>query len=162
MLSNVCAIWQMLLVALFPFHNSVTISEYVCMILSEEVIFFFSVLNLHFCNSVSSVGARMWIVYENLWPLHSIASIVASTFSRPLNAGSEVGYSGFSSVGLIPQNWELWYIRKYDSYITIPFMVHLQGRARERLLSCEKVLPGCTWLVLSKTGPFSAKAWQFP
>ena len=24
----------------------------------------------------------------------------------------------------------------------------------KRLLSCDKVLPGCAWLVLSKTGPF--------
>ena len=31
-------------------------------------------------------------------------------------------------------------------------------RAKERSLSCEKVLPCCAWLVLSKTGPFSAQA----
>ena len=30
----------------------------------------------------------------------------------------------------------------------------VQGRAKERSLSCEKVLPGYAWLVLSKTGPF--------
>ena len=30
----------------------------------------------------------------------------------------------------------------------------VQGRAKERSLSCEKVLPRCAWLVLSKTGPF--------
>ena len=30
----------------------------------------------------------------------------------------------------------------------------VQGRAKERSLSYEKVLPGSAWLVLSKTGPF--------
>ena len=30
----------------------------------------------------------------------------------------------------------------------------LQSRAKERSLSCEKVLPVCTWLVLSKTVHF--------
>ena len=30
----------------------------------------------------------------------------------------------------------------------------VQGRAKESSLSCEKVLPGCAWLVLSKTGHF--------
>ena len=29
--------------------------------------------------------------------------------------------------------------------------VDLQCRVKERSLSCEKVLPGCAWLVLSKT-----------
>ena len=28
------------------------------------------------------------------------------------------------------------------------------GSSKKKLLSCEKVKPGCAWLVLSKTGPF--------
>ena len=35
----------------------------------------------------------------------------------------------------------------------------VQGRAKEMVPSCEKVLPGCTWM-LSKTRPFSAQAFK--
>ena len=38
----------------------------------------------------------------------------------------------------------------------------VQGRAKKKLLSCEKVLPVCAWPVLSKTGPFFCTSlyWQ--
>ena len=45
----------------------------------------------------------------------------------------------------------------YDYGVWIETL-NLQGRAKERLLSCEKVLPGCAWLLLNKKGPFSAQA----
>ena len=34
------------------------------------------------------------------------------------------------------------------------YTLYIQGWAKKRLLGCEKVLPGCAWPVLSKTGPF--------
>ena len=43
--------------------------------------------------------------------------------------------------------------------IFLPLLAtYVQGRAKKKMLSCEKVLPGSAWLVLIKTGPFSAQA----
>ena len=38
------------------------------------------------------------------------------------------------------------------------FMIICTGLSEKKLLSCEKVLPRFTWLVLIKTGPFFCKS----
>ena len=38
---------------------------------------------------------------------------------------------------------------------------NLQGCAKEMAPGCEIVLPGCAWLMLSKTAPFSAQACKY-
>ena len=44
-----------------------------------------------------------------------------------------------------------WYVI-FGTHVTT-----LQGRAKERSPSCEKVVYVCAWLVLSKSGPFLAQ-----
>ena len=43
-------------------------------------------------------------------------------------------------------------------FITDPLYCWSTGSSEKILLSCEKVLPACAWLVFSKTEPFSAQA----
>ena len=60
---------------------------------------------------------------------------------------------------LISLKWFLWNIGLPTTCWESEFIrYHLEGWAKETSLSCEKVMPGCAWLVLSKTGPFSAQA----